>query len=49
MGNSKHEISGDFIGVMTSHDDRRDDHLFILNLKTGFLHVKMVRNVRKAS
>jgi hypothetical protein len=33
---------------MTSHDDRRDNHLFIWNWKTGFLHVKMVRSLRKA-
>ena len=47
LGNSKHEISGDFVGVMTSHDNRRDNHLFIWNWNTGFLHVKMVRSLRK--
>ena len=44
----RHEISGDFIGVITSHNDELDDFLLIWNWKTGLRHVNMVRNLRKA-
>jgi len=42
MGNSKHEISGDFLGMITQCKDVLDDRLFIWNWKTGIIHVKMV-------
>jgi hypothetical protein len=42
MGNSKHEISGDFLGMITQSSDVFDDRLFIWNWKTGIIHVKMV-------
>jgi len=42
LGNSKHEISGDFLGMITHSSDVLDDRLFIWNWKTGIIHVKMV-------
>ena len=42
LGNSKHEISGDFLGMITQRSDVFDDRLFIWNWKTGIIHVKMV-------
>ena len=42
LGNSKHEISGDFLGMITQSSDVFDDRLFIWNWKTGSIHVKMV-------
>jgi len=41
MGNSKHEISGDFLGMITQSSDVFDDRLFIWNWKTGIILVKM--------
>jgi hypothetical protein len=43
-GNSKHEICGDFLGIITWRSDKRGyDSLLIWNWKTGVLHVNMVR------
>ncbi len=42
LGNSKHEIIGDFVGMTTQSSEALDDRLFIWNWKTGVLHVKMV-------
>jgi len=42
-GCSKHEISGDFLGMTTWRGDKWDDRLLIWNWKTGVLHVNMVR------
>ena len=42
LGNSKHELSGDFLGMITQSSDVFDDRLFIWNWKTGIVHVKMV-------
>jgi hypothetical protein len=42
LGNSKHEISGDFLGMIMHSSDVLDDRLFIWNWKTGIIHVKMV-------
>jgi hypothetical protein len=41
-GNSKHEIYGEFLGMITVSKDALDDQLFIWNWKTGIIHVKMV-------
>src|SRR5260221_11635873 len=43
-GNSKHEISGDFLGMITWRSDKLDDRLLIWNWKTGVLLVSMVRS-----
>jgi hypothetical protein len=42
LGNSKHEISGDFLGMITRSNDVLDDRLLIWNWKTGIIHVKKV-------
>ena len=42
LGNSNHEISGDFLGMITESSKVLDDRLFIWNWKTGIIHVKMV-------
>lgn len=41
QGNSKHEISGNFLGMITHSSEVFDDRLFIWNWKTGIIHVKM--------
>jgi hypothetical protein len=41
--NSKHEICGDFLGMVAWRRDRLDDRLLIWNWKTGVFHVNMVR------
>jgi len=45
LGNSKHEISGDFLGMITRSSNAFDDRLFIWNWKTGIIHVEMVRGL----
>ena len=42
-GNSKHEICGDFLGMIAWRGDKWDDRLLIWNWKTGILLVNMVR------
>ena len=42
-GNSKHEISGDFLGMITESRNALDDRLVIWNWKTGIILVRMVR------
>src|SRR6266566_4602986 len=37
LGNSKHETSGDFLGMITQSSDVLDDRLFIWNWKTGII------------
>src|SRR5258708_378390 len=41
LGNSKHEVYGEFFGMVTVSRDALDDRLFIWNWKTGIMHVKM--------
>jgi len=43
LGNSKHEICGDLLGMITWRSDKLDDRLLIWNWKTGVFHVNMVR------
>ncbi|KAF8467487.1 hypothetical protein DFH94DRAFT_296796 [Russula ochroleuca] len=43
LGNSKHEISGDFLGMITKNYKSFDYRLLIWNWKTGNVFVKMVR------
>ena len=43
LGNSKHEISGDFLGMITHGITALDDRLVIWNWKTGVIQVRMVR------
>jgi hypothetical protein len=42
QGNSKHEISGDFLGMIMQSSDVFDERLFIWNWKTGIMLVEMV-------
>jgi len=44
-GNSKHEVCGDLLGMMTWSSDALDDRLLIWNWKTGVLHVNTVRDL----
>jgi hypothetical protein len=43
LGNSKHEICGDFLGMTTWRSDKLDDRSLNWNWKTGAFHVNMVR------
>jgi len=47
-GNSKHEIYGDLLGMVTWRSDKLDDHMIIWNWKTAVLFINMVRGLHKA-